>query len=128
MRAKIGVGVRWACLKVVGEEVGEHRIELGPGVAEIRKEVCYVMECKCGGQVKVWKSEWKGQKYVKDCGCGLAARDGAVVLMTVTMPGRVRSELKEFQRKEGIQSFSRAVREVVELGLAYYDNMTGGGK
>ena len=80
----------------------------------------------------MWVAEWKGvRRGVADCGCGRAREDGANSITSVTVPIRVRREIQGYAKRNGL-SFSRAIRDLVEAGLAWeafveYGDGGGGG-
>ncbi len=115
VKAKLFVGQGWAHLKVVS--IGsEDKITECSGGYEKELMPCATCACTCGGEIKLWLREWKGQKYVRDCGCGVSAEDGKCVILTATVPHGMDREIRKYGQREGV-SRSRAVVELVQAGL-----------
>jgi len=126
MKAELRVGASWGHLRVIEEGSGKYVKEYGGGFRESWDDKYYMAVCGCGKEIRIWDCEWKGKRHLRDCGCGLSELDGVTVLMTVTAPARLRKEIKGYQNKQGLESFSRALRDLVELGLAYHKLIGGG--
>ena len=108
---KLQEGLRWGHLRVVEIGVDERTCDLGGGISETYTQAPYaVCKCTCGGEVRLWASEWTGIRgAAQDCGCGVSGEDGARTITTITMPLRVRRRVVDWQRRAGVRSFSRAV-------------------
>jgi hypothetical protein len=115
---ELEVGMRWAHLTALGEDVAERRKQLGPGVFERKKEQRFRLKCDCGIEFEIWKGDYKGVQHIRDCGCGLADRDGARILFTVSVPLGQRARVRVYAARKGI-SLSKAWADLTELGLQY---------
>jgi hypothetical protein len=102
---------------VVEVAVERRKIDCGGGVTDSWDETRVRLRCSCGGELAVWKSDWPGRRMVRDCGCGVALLDGRIVSACVSMPLRVKLAVGKHARQRGT-SFSRAVQDLVEAGLA----------
>lgn len=114
MALKLRVGDRWGRLKCTGFVQKDHVFDSGDGVQGIfENELHYVITCDCGKVMEVYTGDFKNRKTSRDCGCGLALEDDAVVLMSVTVPTSVRRMLKEYAREHTNSNVSGALAEIV---------------
>ena len=117
MKAKLEVGLRWGRLEAVSSNVEDREIEIQPGWSETHKDAEYfVLKCDCGNEIRIWKNEWKGKKALRDCGCGMAALDGATTTLCVTMPIRTYQTLKGYAGRKGL-TISKAITDCVLKGV-----------
>ena len=56
----------------------------------------------------------EGKRRLKDCGCGLAMSDGAVLQVCITMPLKYSLILRNFAEERGV-SYSRSVVELIKV-------------
>lgn len=115
------VNDRWARLKCVGIEARETAEEHEDASGNKYPTGCfwsdtvYVLLCECGKTVEIGKSKFMGKRTVKDCGCGIGDED-AIVLISLTIPLRLKKALTQYADANGMKVSHAAVR-TMDAGL-----------
>lgn len=74
------IGDKWAHVEIIDEEViEEFEPWEGGGGGVTYKAHYWVLQCGCGKTTKVKQEDFR-KKANKDCGCGIALRDGRKVI------------------------------------------------
>ena len=117
MISKIYIGASWDHIKVVGEGIGERVTEDEDGTGSRDSKAAYwTLQCDCGKEFNIWDKDWRGKKFVRDCGCRLAAKDGEKVVIVLSAPALCRRRLQQYAIDNGL-SLSRAAVELIYKGL-----------
>ena len=117
MTPKLSLGMSWAHIKVVGECVQQRIIDDGDGTTRVFPKAEYwELQCDCGKKFPFWADDWKGKKYIPDCGCGLHALDGAHTVIVLSAKTAFRVKMKNYALEHNI-TMSRAIVELALKGL-----------
>lgn len=102
------VGGRWGRLLAVETGIAEHDLDEWQSL----REEFMLMRCDCGKEFKIWSSEWKGKRKMKDCGCGLSALDGLTVIKCISMPAGIWAKIKTCADQKGL-TVSKAIVDLI---------------
>jgi hypothetical protein len=124
MIPELAIGMSWKHVKIVGSDFDFRRIETGNGTGTEEDNVLYFKAiCDCGREFRIWAEDWKGKKYVPDCGCGISLSDGESVVTMISASNSWRQSMKKYARDNNI-SLSRAIVELSHKGLGVNDGKT----
>jgi hypothetical protein len=96
----------------VGTGKIEKSVEFNDGYSESWDEKTWVVRCECGKEFEVEQKGFKKKEH-KDCGCGAAQNDGAVVATAMTMPLQTRQQLQVYARKYTNGNVSMAIVKLI---------------
>lgn len=110
------VGEKWGRMQCVEHAVGEQSVIMN-GKQEVYKGLILLLKCQCGFTFTLNRLQWKGKKYHKDCGCGIADKDGTNVNKTVSVPITLWEQIKDYANRNTHSNTSQAIRELSEIAL-----------
>ncbi len=123
MIPELSIGLSWKHVKVIGTGIEERVLDYGNGTgARIPKQEYFEALCDCGKTFRIWVSEWKGKKYISDCGCGISLKDGENVMTMISGASLWRQSMKRYARANGL-SLSRAIVELSGKSFKEWNEM-----
>lgn len=106
------VGDRWGRMRCSRIEQDSEEIQFEGGGVERWPVTVYVCACDCGNEVSFKPKEFRKREH-RDCGCGLAEDEGGKILMSVTIPDKIRRKLRTWAKENTNGNISVAITEIL---------------
>lgn len=114
------IGESWGRVKCINHDVGEHIVKIN-GQHEFYSGVVFTIRCECGTEFELNKLQWRGKKFHKDCGCGIAEGDRYKIMKTISIPIPLWAKVEQYANENCNANKSRAARELFEVGLDVWE-------
>jgi hypothetical protein len=112
MIPELQIGMSWKHVKVINSGKETRYWDNGNGIGWHEPDQEYFeAQCDCGKVFRIWADDWKGKKYIPDCGCGISLADGEHVVTMISASNAWRQSMKKYAAENGI-SLSRAIVEL----------------
>lgn len=123
MKPRMREGDKWGRLECT-RLIVSHEIETADdgagGVYETGNswdELKYELQCECGRVVVVRDQEFHGKRAMKDCGCGMGAKDGRSMSRAFTVPQVLSEQLDAYANEHTNGNVSMALAVVLRRGF-----------